>query len=55
VSLGGGNLREVATALGDVLGYEYPREVDEAVTAYLHEVCGLPPSITSGIDLGNPT
>lgn len=34
--------RRVASDVGDVLGYEYPREKDEAVTSYLDGVRQIP-------------
>jgi hypothetical protein len=34
--------RRVATEVGDALGYEYPEDVDDAVTAQLRGVRGLP-------------
>ncbi len=34
--------RTVAAQIGDALGYAYPRDMDEAVTAYIEEVRELP-------------
>jgi aminoglycoside 6-adenylyltransferase len=34
--------RQVAREVGDALGYAYPREVDEHVSAYLNEIRALP-------------
>lgn len=34
--------RRVASDVGDALGYPYPRQVDDAVTAHLEAVRGLP-------------
>jgi hypothetical protein len=41
-------VRRVATEVGDALGYAYPLEVDEAVTARLEAVRRLKPSTARG-------
>jgi aminoglycoside 6-adenylyltransferase len=41
--------RRVAEAVGDALGYTYPRDSDQRVSAYLSEIHGLPPESPRGM------
>lgn len=46
--------RRVATEVAEALGYAYPQDVDDAISAQLEEVRRLPPWTTSSTVPGTP-